>query len=190
MLALTKADTKPIDTLNQDDLSSQQSSPYPDLKRADGQISHETFLCELVCGPDCHSYAFFVPKADSNINYDTEGYLVRIPPPRWRPKNSFQTTFVNYFYTLHTTLAYLQRTLLCDQDSQLLMKGILLAFHGQLRFRHRTVFPIVCAVPRYTHLRSRKSTSISFRLMAHSNSSRWTFWDRYLKRRREHVLSW
>lgn len=78
VLALSKTDTKTIDTFNEEDPASQQSTHYPDLKQADETISRATFIFNQSRDQDCQNYATFVPKVDYNIKYDTEGYLVRI----------------------------------------------------------------------------------------------------------------
>lgn len=78
VLGLIKVDMKTIDLFNKDDQTSQQSAQYPDQKQLEGQISSKTFLLRKARILDCQNYVTLVPKADSNIMCDTEGYLVSI----------------------------------------------------------------------------------------------------------------
>lgn len=167
ILALTKVDTKTIETFNKEVPASQQASPYLYLKQDDDTISRERFLREKARDAYCQNYASFITKVDSNITYDTEGYLVRIAHldgalQKIVPTNLRKRVLhLAHYPRLQGHPARPECSTRYDENST----GVLWP----------TTCSIPCAISSTTQkpvalLRNLKSTSVSSRLTSHSNS--------------------
>lgn len=162
-MVLTKVDSKAQGTFNEDDPASQKPVSYPKTNSNDVPISRETFLHEQARDPHCQQYASYVQTADSNISYDSKGYLVRIA----RLYGALQIIVPA---NLRKRVLYLAHYLLLEGHASATRMFHSLRREFYWRFMASNVFYTVCNCQSCTKARSMLTTVQKYLLLFPANS--------------------